>query len=74
MNAACECGENGIKKPLTVLQKAIYAGDKEFIDWLLDAGADINRRNPQNKTPLDGAIEIENNDMIEHLLSRGAKL
>ena len=45
----------------------------EQADLMLDAGADINAETDTGWTPLDLAIELNRQDMIDHLRSKGAK-
>ncbi|KAI8746550.1 ankyrin repeat domain-containing protein 50 [Biomphalaria glabrata] len=65
-----ECAEQTkavIVKPETLIQ-AVQLGDIQFIQLLLDAGADIDGVH-DNKTPLMSAVHIE---VINFLLNKGA--
>lgn len=52
---------------------AEWSGLTEQADLMLDAGADINAETDTGWTPLDLAIELNRQDMICHLRSKGAK-
>ncbi len=45
---------------------------RTVVDYLLDAGVDIDARPYQNTTALHFAIQFGRLDMVEHLLARGA--
>ena len=53
---------------------AEWSGLTEQADLMLDAGADINAETDTGWTPLDLAIELNRQDMIDHLRSKGAKM
>lgn len=53
----------------SVLQLALATGQKQLIKLLLVAGADINVRDRDGKTPLSLAAEIGNEAMVKLLLS-----
>jgi len=55
----------------TVLHVAIQQGHAAVAEALLDAGADLEARNTQGRTPLHDALEF-NNTVRELLLKRGA--
>ena len=52
---------------------AEWSGLTEQADLMLGAGADINAETDTGWTPLDLAIELDRQDMIGHLRSKGAK-
>lgn len=45
---------------------------RDIVDYLLDAGADIDARPYQNTTALHFAIQFQRAEMVRHLLDRGA--
>ena len=45
---------------------------RDVVDYLLDAGADIDARPYQNTTALHFAIQFQRAEMVRHLLDRGA--
>ena len=45
---------------------------RDVVDYLLDAGADIDSRPYRNTTALHFAIQFQRSDMVRHLLDRGA--
>ena len=45
---------------------------RDVVDYLLDAGADIDARPYQNTTALHFAIQFKRTEMVRHLLERGA--
>lgn len=45
---------------------------RDIVDYLLDAGADIDSRPYQNTTALHFAIQFQRAEMVRHLLDRGA--
>lgn len=58
---------------MTVLHILVSLGTPAAVSWILDRGADINRRdNEFNSTPLAWAARVGREEMIELLLSRGA--
>jgi len=61
-------------KMCSVLQAAILDRDIETVEFLLEKGANVNRMEGQNKTPLKLAIEINCKEIIELLLEYGADL
>ncbi|MBC9797222.1 ankyrin repeat domain-containing protein [Sinomicrobium weinanense] len=42
--------------------------------WLIDQGLDVNHKNKGNETPLEKAIENNNNELVKALLDNGADL
>ena len=48
----------------TPLHWAVLNRQKEFVQFLLDNRADANIKNSDAKTPLDLAVEDENDDMV----------
>jgi ankyrin repeat protein len=56
----------------STLQAAIAGGNTEYIDLLLDAGADINAHDPRFGTALTAAADYPIPDYVEKLLARGA--
>ena len=58
----------------SVLHHSIYnLESEEFLDILLEYGADINRQNEKNgSTPLHIAIKMENYSIVKYLLNKGA--
>jgi hypothetical protein len=69
--------ENEINKPyhflppITYLHTASKNGDVQFVEMLLDAGANPNDTSAYGSSPLDYAIEFGNNEVIEILLNAG---
>lgn len=62
---------------LSLRPPLVYAvldnGDHQIIDALIDAGADVNARDPQSRTPLMHALMSNAGlHMVEHLLAAGA--
>ena len=47
---------------------------RAVVDYLLDAGADIDARPYQNTTGLHFAIQFQRVGMVRHLLDRGASV
>jgi len=59
---------------MTVLHIIVGLGTTDAVSWLLDRGADINRRdNEFESTPLAWAARVGRVEMVEHLLARGAE-
>ena len=44
---------------------------RDVVDYLLDAGADIDARSYRNTTALHFAIQFQRPEMVRHLLARG---
>ena len=58
---------------MTALHILVGLGTSSAVSWLLDRGADINRRdNEFSSTPLAWAARVGRAEMVELLLSRGA--
>ena len=58
---------------MTTLHILVGLGTTQAASWLLDRGADINRRDRQfSSTPLAWAARVGRAEMVELLLSRGA--
>jgi ankyrin repeat protein len=58
---------------MTILHILVSLGTPPAVSWILDRGADINRRdNEFDSTPLAWAARVGRAEMIELLLSRGA--
>ena len=58
----------------TELSNAVLASDRERVEFLLDKGADINKRNLQGLAPLHGAARQRDSNMMTFLIKRGADL
>lgn len=61
----------------TPLNVAVQFQDKEMIDLLLDAGADVERKSDWSEGPwsaLQLALAFRHIDLAEHLVERGAKI
>ena len=58
----------------TALQLAAYLGQRETVDSLLKAGAEVNAvaKNPTGYTALSGAVSRGHRDIAETLLAKGA--
>ncbi len=56
----------------TLLMLAAYGGSVEVVDVLIERGADVNRLNDRNQSPLAGAIFKKEDAIIERLLQAGA--
>ena len=56
------------------LHEAVYRGDKSQIIKLLSNGADINGYDAEGSTPLNCAINIDNEEMFNLLLKKGADI
>lgn len=53
---------------------AALNGRRAVVDYLLDAGADIDARPYRNTTGLHFAIQFQRSEMVRHLLDRGASV
>ena len=53
---------------------AAFNHRRDVVDYLLDAGADIDARPYRNTTALHFAIQFQRSDMVRHLLDRGASV
>jgi uncharacterized protein len=56
----------------TPLHAALWAGDDEAAQALMEAGADVNARGDLSETPLHVAVATKNATLARHLLERGA--
>lgn len=57
----------------TALRAAAIFGDYDAAKLLIDAGANINMKDTVGKTPLDYAMENDHEDIVDLLLSSGAR-
>jgi len=64
-----ELGETG-----TPLHVAAWCGHLKVAEYLLDRGADVNRKDKWGRTPLHYAQEAGGQEMREFLIERGAEL
>ncbi len=60
-------------KRVTLLQAAILHNQSEIVQFLIDAGADIELLS-ENKTPLMHAIKVNNQYIIDILIKKGADI
>src|SRR5271170_4743872 len=59
----------------TALHDAAWAGEVEIVDYLIRAGADVNARHSEGQsTPLDYAVLMNRFEVVEILLTHGAKV
>ena len=55
----------------------IYAIDRdrrEIVLWLIEIGADVNKKLPNNESPIERAIFRKNNVILKDLLENGASI
>lgn len=57
---------------VTALHAAVSSNQPQIVEWLLDAGADVNARQQSDYTPLMGAAANARTEILEMLLPRGA--
>ena len=57
---------------VSLLHKAVLAGEFEFAEHLIDLGADVNITDDYGLTPLDEAFNFDDTKMIELLEQNGA--
>lgn len=57
---------------VTPLHAAVSSGQSQIVQWLLDAGADVDARQQMDYTPLMGAAANARTEIIDLLLARGA--
>ena len=57
---------------VTALHAAVSSDQLKMVEWLLDAGADVNARQQSDYTPLMGAAANARTAIMELLLARGA--
>lgn len=60
------------KAPEYPLVLAVQEGDLTVLQWLLEAGAEVNVRNQSDKTPMDIALDSERPSVALALLRAGA--
>jgi len=56
----------------TCLMFAVVANDFSFTKKLVELGVDINKVTPSGETALSLAIEMQNNELVNYLRSKGA--
>lgn len=65
---------NGTTVFMYAKTKVLENNDFEFLDYLIECGADINRKDFKNNwTVLDYAKKLNNLNLINYLISKGAK-
>ena len=69
-NTLAEAANGG----LTALHRAAAEGQTEIVEQLLDAGAEIERRDDAGQTPLHHAVRSERAQTVALLLARGAEV
>jgi ankyrin repeat protein len=57
---------------VTALHAAVSSNQPQIVQWLIDAGADVNARQQMDYTPLMGAAANARVDLLELLLAHGA--
>ena len=57
---------------VTALHAAVSSNQAQIVEWLLDAGADVNARQQIDYTPLMGAAANARTAIMDMLLARGA--
>jgi uncharacterized protein len=57
----------------SALHRIAWYGDEALVDIAVDAGADLEARNAHGRTPLDEAVEGDNDRTYRRLLERGAE-
>jgi ankyrin repeat protein len=60
------------KKHTSALQAAIDSGNFEFVDRLLDLGADVNAHDPRFGTALSAAARWDRVELMKKLVAKGA--
>ncbi len=70
-NRAIGQARNSALHPLTALDHATIAGDKEMVDLLFAHGADLNR---QDREALRSPVSMANTEMIGFLIAKGANV
>jgi len=58
----------------TALHQAVYNGQEDVAEYLIDRGADLNARSNQNSVPLNGAAFYGHNNAVKLLIDRGADI
>lgn len=58
----------------TALMGAVFKGNQECVDWLLENGADPNHQTPMEMNALTYAIENDREEAFKSLLKHGADL
>ena len=58
---------------ITPLFNACSKGDEAMVKYLVERGADINRKDSSGKTPLYFAYSSGNKAVINYLIGHGAK-
>ncbi len=61
------------KDGLTLLYDACGNGDKEIVEWLVDAGINVNNYGPKGDPPLLAAIFKEDIEIMKYLFTKGAE-
>ncbi|ORX85055.1 ankyrin, partial [Anaeromyces robustus] len=56
----------------TPLIAACTKGNEKIVKYLIDHGADVNKKNMNNRTPLIMAFEHGNKSIIKYLVEHGA--
>lgn len=60
--------------PCTAVYEAIRSGDVKILSTLVEGGANVNTSCVGERTPIQAAITLNRTNMVEFLLSKGAKI
>ena len=58
----------------TPLFEVCESKNKDFVEYLVEFGADINKENKYDQTPLFNACKSGNKDLVEYLVEYGANI
>ena len=65
---------HGMAHGVTALHDAARRGNLERAKWLIDKGADVNRRTEDGSTPLVVAVQRNRIDVAQYLIEHGADI
>ena len=72
LKRVCGCCIVGKPKTITKLHLAVYFGLDDIVRYLVEAGAELDVKDGEGRTPLSWAVELGRSSIAKYLLNHGA--